>query len=282
MSRLPDQPFFQPGSADEPYERLRDGADPENRSARARVEDLWAEYEPYAPPRFRELARADLLAAFWQMYLGCTFLRRGKLLARSSGSGPDLRMEGDRPIWVEATAPARFDSPARPAPRPTSLAESPETEIMTRYARAVTKKRDQLNGWLAGSVVGSGEPYVVGVNAGRFASSVFEIDLSAIMRATLGMGHLPEERLPDGRVVHDFDARLPEPTDLLHRPEFEGVSAVVWSPANPYWCPGDFGSEFIWVFNSIAANRLDPSEFPFGRAYWMEGRTLGCKNHERR
>jgi len=279
--------FFLAGTASDPwYERIRDKVDNMERVAREFIESLWREYATYAPPDFRAAARNDLFAHFWEMYVACTLLRRNKALvprhtAASGAPGPDLQIARTPPIWVEAVAPTLGTGPdAVPPLPPGNLAEVAESEIMLRYVQSIVSKRDAHERYVEDSVIGAADPYVVAVGAGRFLRAIIESQLASIMRSTLGFGPLHPVRLPDGSTVYSFDAPLAKQsgsnvvTDLLLRPEFAGVSAVVWSPANPYHSPGELGSEFIWVFNPSARNPLKPECFRFGRAYWLEGSSL--------
>lgn len=279
--------FFLHGNAtDALYTQIRDGLEPPDRTARELLESLWLEYEGYALEDFRHAARNDLIAHFWEMYLACTLLRRGKTLvprnaAASATAGPDLRLHHTPPIWFEAVAPtAGTGADAIPAHLPSSLAEVAESEIMLRYTQGITAKWETRERYVESEVITPTDPYVVAVSAGRFLSAIVESDLPSIIRATLGFGPLEPVELPDGSTVFSFDSTLQKEsgsavaTDLFFRPEFSGVSAAVWSPANPYSVPQEFGSEFIWVFNRDADNPLNPECFQFGRAYWLEDSSL--------
>lgn len=285
--------FFLDGDAtDGLYAQIRDGADAPDRTAREVLESLWSEFEPYAPPDFRHAARNDLIAYFWEMYLACTLLRRGKPLlprtaAASSQAGPDLRLDRTPPIWFEAVAPTvGTGADAVPASRPSALAEVAESEIMLRYTQGVVEKREARESYVNSSVIASTDPYVVAVSAGRFLGAIVESDLPSIMRSTLGFGPLEPVKLPDGSTVFSFDSKLEKKsgnavaTDLFFRPEFAGVSAALWSPANPYSLPEVFGSEFVWVFNRDAANPVRPECFPFGRSYWLRDSSLQIRDWE--
>lgn len=77
------------------YVNIKDGIAAPEREMRDFVEELWAEYEPYADGDFREGFAQDVDGRFWELYLGSTLLRFGhKLLARSdhsaSGGQPDM------------------------------------------------------------------------------------------------------------------------------------------------------------------------------------------------
>ncbi len=121
-------------------------------------------------------------------------------------------------------------------------------------------------------VIAPTEPYIVAVNAGRFAGAIIESELPGIMRAVLGMGPLGAVPLPDGRTVFSFDDPLRKasgeqiPTLMFGDPYFAGVSAVVWSPVTVFNHLEPCGRELIWVFNHGASNRVAPTSLRLGCA----------------
>ena len=77
-------------------------------SHRLYLEDLWAEFEPYADPNFlNEIPRrGHFHARVWEMRLTVVLKRLGlPVCARRAGVGPDIRIESEPPVWIEAVVP---------------------------------------------------------------------------------------------------------------------------------------------------------------------------------
>ncbi len=93
------------------FENLKAAEFPIEQQLRAMLQEMWARYEPYADPDFRQGFARDVDGCFWEMYLGCTLLEAGRTLLpvidrQRDGGQPDLCvLEDGRRIWIEAITP---------------------------------------------------------------------------------------------------------------------------------------------------------------------------------
>jgi len=137
-------------------------------SHRLYLEDLWAEFEPYSDPNFlNEIPRrGHFHARAWEMRLTVVLKRLGlPVCARRTGVGPDIRIDSEPPIWIEAVAPSgtaeqwvMHDLAMRTA------VPVREPEIILRYTQAIREKWDKYNGYLDRGIVAPSDCYVIAVS----------------------------------------------------------------------------------------------------------------------
>ena len=84
------------------------------RGSREFIEELWIRYAPYCPDtHFEREIREQFHQRTWEMYLACLLLDGGHELRKPRPTGPDLCIEGESPVWVEAIAVERGASEDR-------------------------------------------------------------------------------------------------------------------------------------------------------------------------
>ena len=75
------------------------------RGIREFIEDLWIQYAPYCPDtHFERERRKQFHQRTWEIYLACLLLDGGHELRKTTPKGPDLCIEGESPVWIEAIA----------------------------------------------------------------------------------------------------------------------------------------------------------------------------------
>lgn len=210
--------FFLSETADwSGYDNLR--TEDSARKFRAYLEELWAQWRPYADPHFRqECLRSEekFNQRLWEMFLGAALLERGKSFAATKG-GPDICLEeGSQRIWIEAVAPtpgkgsnavpaviyeeAQYDpDTGQPLPltgRGTSASEV-EDPIKLRYLAAVrnkyccrdnSRKRRGILPYIARDKTRTCDPVIVAVNSANIDQEWPSALMPAITKACFGIG----------------------------------------------------------------------------------------------
>ena len=97
-------PLFTEGPASDPSFLLcRD--EEMYRDSRKFIEKLWIRYAPYCPDtHFEREIRQQFHQRAWEAYLACLLLDGGHELRKTRSMGPDLCIEGETPVWIEAIA----------------------------------------------------------------------------------------------------------------------------------------------------------------------------------
>jgi hypothetical protein len=138
---------------DRGFENLKAAEFPIEQQLRAVLRTMWASYEPYADPDFRQGFARDVDGRFWEMYLGCTLLEAGRTLLpvverRREGGQPDLCvLEDGRRIWIEAITPDEGAPGPDQIVRPTAInggggfVAAPIRRSFGRPARSGRKRR---------------------------------------------------------------------------------------------------------------------------------------------
>ena len=84
------------------------------RDRREFIEELWIRYAPYCPDtHFEREIREQFHQRAWEAYLACLLLDGGHQLRKTKSKGPDLCIEGETTVWIEAIAVEPGDSEDR-------------------------------------------------------------------------------------------------------------------------------------------------------------------------
>lgn len=257
--------------------------------ARDYLESVWPRVQPYLDDDFLSKAARAFRPHFWELYLCAALLDAGKRLTprseRGGGdSGPDfLLAEG---IYIEAvlaTAGAGADAVSE---APLGVASDvPDDAIRLRILNAIDKKRRQLENYRDADLVPADAPFVIAVNAGAVPSARHENTIPRIVRALLPFGDLRVHINPstfeqlgtsyqyENAVFKQEGASVP--TDgFLSANLLAGVSAVLYSCADPLNNLTDVGADFIVVHNAHAINRMPLKYLPAAYEYSVEGDLL--------
>ena len=205
--------FAAPGLAETVYEILRTDDREETRALRARMEEMWEVFEPYADPHFLIEFRTRLNARYWEMYLARAFIGAGYRVM-SDPSGPDLCLtyDGQR-IWVEAveaTQGAEGSPDRTPNFGDDSVVDYPEEQVLLRLRNAIDAKRAKRETYLESGLVTPADAYVIAINAGRIPYAFGMEDPPRILNAVYPIGALQIHiRSSDGEVVGVDNAYRP-------------------------------------------------------------------------
>lgn len=235
---------------DRGFENLKSARCPTEEQLRSLLQDMWARYEPYADPDFRQGFARDLDGRFWEMYLGCTLLDAGRTLLpvvarQRQGGQPDLCVfEGERRIWIEAITPGEgVDGPdqvVRPVPinEGGGLVSAPVRQAQLRASSAFWTKAKKIQSYTAQGVITPEDTRIIAIGAGRFGSYVTDDPLPLIMTTLFPIGDAYVTVDRDTGVVLDegFHAssiirreRNSIPRTAFLDEKFAYISGVVWS-----------------------------------------------------
>lgn len=175
------------------------------RNCREYIEELWIRYAPYCPDaHFEREIREQFHQRTWEMYLACSLLDSGHKLRKTRSYGPDLCVEGDVPIWIEAVAVEPGDTADRvkneeerrdtsiPQEKGVWIGEPPSEEsLILRCTNAMDKKIKQVKKYKKEGIVSEGDSFVVAISLGKVDGASYFSDpmgASIFIKAFFGMG----------------------------------------------------------------------------------------------
>lgn len=231
------------------YVNIKAGNAAPEREMRDLIEDLWAEYEPYADGDFREGFAQDVDGRFWELFLGSTLLRSGHQLLprseRSAGGGqPDICVvEDGRRTWIEAIAPTRGEADNDQVPTILPINEGggvvpiPLRQTQLRTTSAFWTKSQRIQAYLEEGAIAPSERRIIAISASRFAtvatedpplimSSLLPIG-AAFVRVDRNSGEVVEEGYNYAPTIERLGGEIPR--TAFSGPEFSHVSGVLWS-----------------------------------------------------
>jgi type I restriction enzyme S subunit len=272
---------------DRTYVFIRD--DEFDGSHRRYLEDLWAEFEPHADRNFliEFPRRGQFHARVWEMRLTVVLKRFGlPVCARRVGGGPDIRIDTNPVVWIEAVAPlgtveqwALHELAMR---RPVPVLEP---EILLRYTQAIREKWNKYNGYLNRGIVSPSDCYVIAVSGsalpaasapGRYgepptvASALYGIGPYR-WQIEMGTGCVVESGYSHRPMTVKTATGAEIESDLFLSDKRRGISAVIYSPNDVQNRPTFFGREDGWdliIFhNEFAAVPLAPGLIKRGQEW---------------
>ncbi|RUX29321.1 hypothetical protein EOA23_13975 [Mesorhizobium sp. M2A.F.Ca.ET.042.01.1.1] len=247
MSRLFD---IEGPNLDRGFENLKVAESPIERQLHELIESMWATYEPYADPDFRQGFARDVDGRFWEMYLGCTLIEAGRQLLPVSerqrdGGQPDLCViENGQRIWIEAIAPDEGapgpDQIGRPIPmnQGGGLFAAPIRQAQLRTSGAFWTKAQKIARYIEQGVIAPQDTRIIAISASRFGVYVSEQPLPLIMTTLFpigdafiaidrGTGAVVEEGFHPAPLIERERNPIPRTAFLDQR--FADISGVIWS-----------------------------------------------------
>jgi hypothetical protein len=198
--------LFTDGAAKDPlFLRYRD--DDLLQEAREFIESLWEIYEEFCPDEhFASEVRHQFHQRTWEMYLACSLLENGHKLRKPKSKGPDICIDTDPPIWIEAVSVNSGDTSDR-VPSDEERSDtifpqmdgirviSPPTEesVILRCTHALKTKSDQISRWKRDNFLPKSDPCVVAINLGAVEGADFYTYKAAMpifCKAFFGFGSL--------------------------------------------------------------------------------------------
>ena len=251
------------------YVNIREGSYAQERALQEALNIMWASYEPYADPDFREGFARDLDARFWEMYLGKRLIDAGKTLLptaerQRTGGQPDICViDGSRRIWIEAIAPEVGDPGPDQVEGPVPINEgggiilAPTRQAQLRATSAFRKKFKAVESYIREGVIGPDDVRLIAIGAGRFGAYVSEYPLPLIMSAVFPIGkEFASIDIESGQVVEQGFQHSPEiarqggaiPRNAFLTEQFSPISGIIWSRAGI----GNFSRPLTLVHNPLA------------------------------
>lgn len=232
------------------FENLKIAEFPIEQQLRAMLQEMWARYEPYADPDFRQGFARDVDGRFWEMYLGCTLLEAGRRLLpvtdrQREGGQPDLCvLEEDRRIWIEAITPDEGasgpDQTVRPVPikEGGGLVAAPIRQAQLRASSAFWTKAQRIARYIEQGVIAPEDIRIIAISASRFGVYVAEQPLPLIMTTLFPIGDafitidrdtgdVLDEGFHAAPMIHRERNPIPRTAFLDER--FADISGVIWS-----------------------------------------------------
>ena len=151
---------------DELYARIRD--DLRGDPYRQQLEQMWVDYQNYAPKGFRKKLQFEFHQRWWEMYLTLGLHRLRLPIGTSSRDDqPDLLLKFESSkVWIEAVAPTPgTKSDAVPQPVVNGVEDLPMRECLLRFTQAITAKRDAFISYIQRGIVSEKDCLVVALSA---------------------------------------------------------------------------------------------------------------------
>lgn len=175
------------------------------RDSREFQEVIWTRYAQYCPDNhFEREIREQFHQRTWEMYLACLLLDGGHELRKTRPKGPDLCIEGESPVWIEAIAVEPGVSEDRVKPqeewRDTNtsqiegvwIGEPPSEEsLILRCTNAMALKSKKIKEYKSQGIVGCNDVCLVAISLGKIegASLFFSTRPESIfLKAFFGIG----------------------------------------------------------------------------------------------
>jgi hypothetical protein len=227
------------------------------------------------------------------MYLAVTLLELGFNLrprVELGKEGPDISIRSEETkIWIEAiacgTIPddfAEYENDSEPI----------DEAVILRYTSAIADKFKKYEKYLQKGILSNSDPYIIAVNGSRvpFSTQIGDqsITMPDIIKAVMPFGdytmimdqdtnqvlksgyhYRPEIFKPSGKPVQ---------TTTFLDPNYDGISAIMFSNMNIRDIPNRYGNDFLFFHNPRAINPLPRGWFRAGYEYRSEGDELFRKN----
>lgn len=269
--------------SDEYYRMIRDEKRPDVIRLNSYMEDLWQIYYPYADKDFRLNLSYDFHARFWEMYLTCTLINKSFYVVPKlkRAEGPDILIEDSpRRIFLEAVAPSEgcADNPDKvPKLKSNEATIVPDTEITLRYSGSIADKYKKYHTYLNQSIISPSDSYIIALNSCKIATAVVDkittTDIPRIMKAVLPIGgkQVSVSKLSGPEVNWRYQYRpnlyrkrsgSVVPTDLFLRPEYNGLSGVLYSRSDVANLPNRMGDDLIFIHNPKSIKNEIPCTAP--------------------
>ncbi len=233
----------------------------------------------------------------WELYVSASLKHHGLNLFVTKNKGPDfLLRHGERNVWIEAVAPTQGDNMNKVETTKDNLADVPEGVMVSRggliydfikpkifrVTSGFISKASYLKQCGADNNVQPSDCCVIAINGGSFGGDMLEEQI--ILGALYGRGNnVFAKKKGQGNfqggfyeLVDGFPKKNSAFVDvsLFLNDEYKHISAVIYCGNRIYEsyreCGENPGNDFVFVYNPMAGNQLDPSLFNFGTHYFWE------------
>lgn len=257
-----------PDKKDSEYEILKDN--PHHREDKNFSESLWENFKPYADNEFKKKFACEFHQRFWEMYLANVLLTQNyQLIEKKETKSPDICIKDRKgKVWVEATVPG-----------------AGKGGLLLRYTSAIVAKHEKYLSYSGKMLISPDEPYIIAIN-GRQVPMAWPDDdsIPLIVKAVLPFGDPSYVYdLTTNKVVWEGYSHRPEirtkndspvSTKIFLDPLYSGISGILFSLVNVWNRPLSLGSDFVFIHNPLAINKIPLGWLGIGHEYWMEGKKL--------
>lgn len=266
---------------DDYYSLLID--EPEYLNKKRYVESLWEMFHPYADKSFRFEIAHQFFPRFWEMYLGCFFLKKGfELLSRDSDTGPDLKLNHhNKTIWIEAISPTVGQGSDKvPELKPGVVMNVPKKQIILRYSSSIAEKYKKLENYKSKKIVKDDDIFIIAINGFKVEKSHMSWTIPLIVKSVFPVGNEQVTiDLNTGEIIDEkykFRSDIEKKsgsivsTNIFMNPKHSGISGIIYSRAELWNLPWKMGADFVYISNPKAKNVFERTWLPDSRHFWVD------------
>ncbi len=289
--------FTEGAATDRLFLSYRD--DPWLHEGREYIESLWDVYEEYCPDEhFTTEIRHQFHQRTWEIFLACSLISNGHRLCKPGQKGPDICIDADPPIWIEAVSvkagsgedrvpldEERLDTCIPQEDGIKVISPPSEESVILRCTHALKTKGEQITRWKKSGVLPMSDPCVVAISLGAIEGADFftyRTCLPVFCKAFLGLGELfynpsnDEQKLGYLSRHHILKAGgdAISTRSFLDRENCD-VSGVVCS-GRGIFNMRDSTSDLLFIHNPTALNPINRGVIRAGKEWLLEGSRLKC------
>lgn len=292
--------FFEKSNAkDESYNSYANAHQDYMVEAKEFIETLWVKTMLYLDNDVRARATEQFHQVFWEMYLCAALLEVGlqvipRTLRKCQNKGPDIQIghgkNSDKIVWCEAIAVTAGTGPdAVRKSEPGKVSRVPHDAIKLRLTSALGEKRDKFSKYVLKEDVSADEPCIVAINAALVPSARKELNVPRIVASVFPFGwptvqvNIENNTITGSGYTHQSKVAKASgasvQTDTFLSDTCTGVSAILYSHADPLNRPPCTGADLVLVHNPNSKAPLARGLIIRGQEYWMEKGELRHTDH---
>lgn len=266
---------------DATYNAIRDNKQSQDKESKLFAIKLWHQFERYADSKFKTQLRYDFHAGYWEMYLANALMEMGYLID-SADSGPDIKIEGQPKVWIEAVTSKDGESTKPPDIKPISSGKSEfinisEDEIMLRYTSSINEKFRKGKGYIEKGVMSEDDAYIIAINGASVSHSRSDDVPPWVFKTLFGVGPQTITVYPSSSKSSESNfSFMPSivnknkaivPTTYFQAHHYKELSGVLFSLTNVSNRPFAIGADFIFIHNPFAKVQVPGGFFKRGKEY---------------
>jgi type I restriction enzyme S subunit len=263
---------------DSKYINLVESNHPVAMETKSFIDSLWVTYEKLADRNFTKEMKIDFDSRYWEMYLTCLLAKNG-IPVKCPKPGPDILIECDHNIWVEAIAPTPGETGYPDSvPQAIEVQDYPSEQIILRYRTAIREKFEKKYfQYIESGIIVENDPYVIAISSCKIDIASLYPPIPEIIKSVFPIGHQQIHiNQSDGSVVGN-DYKYTDvvekksgntvSTDLFFDEKYNNISGILYSSANAVNNQSLSGNEIIFIHNPNATNPIPEGFFQFGTEY---------------
>ncbi len=155
------------------WAKIKDAVNPRYAEVRDKLQCMWETYEQYGDKNFRKEFALHTHQRFWEMYLASNLIEQGKNLVPRKGrdpSRPDILIEEERRIWIEAVSPTpgavEHPDKVNPLLVDDESHSVPVERLLLRATSQLCGKNERFRQYRDDGIVAEGDICIIGINCG--------------------------------------------------------------------------------------------------------------------